>query len=157
MSNNYHAIMKSPLGTLGIEVQGDHLLAIDFLSDARKEKKPDSPMAKEVVNQLGQYFKNPEWEFSIPLLPADTAFRRRVRNALNNIPAGKVRSYGAVAKKLRSAPRAVGGACRANPVPIVVPCHRVVAQSGIGGFSGSTQGKEIMIKQWLLSHEGVEF
>ena len=153
-SAHYDAVIDSPLGKLGIVIEGDRLLAIDFLSGSRKKKTPDNATAREVVNQLKQYFKNPEWEFSIPLLPAKTAFGRRIRNALNNIPVGQVRSYGAVAKKLKTAPRAVGGACRANPVPIVVPCHRVVAEKGIGGFSGSTQGKEIMIKQWLLGHEG---
>ena len=154
MSIHYNAVIDSPLGKLGMIVEGDRLLAIDFLSGNRKKKTPDNATAREVVNQLKQYFKNPEWEFSISLSPADTAFRRRIRNALNNIPVGKVCSYGAVAKKLKTAPRAVGGACRSNPVPIVVPCHRVVAQGGIGGFSGSTEGKEIMIKQWLLGHEG---
>lgn len=155
MSNNYHAIMNTPLGKLGISVKDNHLSVIDFLSGSCKVKTSDSPIVEEVVYQLKQYFKNPEWEFSIPLSPAATLFKRKVRTALKKIPVGETYSYGDLARRLKTAPRAVGGACRSNSVPIIIPCHRVVSQMGIGGFSGSTQGKEIRIKRWLLEHEGV--
>lgn len=156
MSNHYNAVLNTPLGKLGIEVKGNYLSMIDFLSGSCKVKKPDNPIAKEVVYQLEQYFENPKWKFSVPLSPATTLFKRKIRVALKKIPAGKTFSYGDLAKKLMTAPRAVGGACRSNPVPIVIPCHRVVSHTGIGGFSGCTQGKKIRIKQWLLEHEGVE-
>ena len=64
-------------------------------------------------------------------------------------------TYGEMAKKLDSSPRAVGNACRANPLPIIIPCHRVVSQSGIGGYGGHTEGEVLAIKEWLLHHEGV--
>ncbi|TAM44799.1 MAG: MGMT family protein, partial [Gammaproteobacteria bacterium] len=76
-----------------------------------------------------------------------------VWNALQRIPAGKVLSYGDLARKLKTGPRAVGNACRANPIPVVVPCHRVVASNGKGGFMGKTGGKALVIKDWLLAHE----
>lgn len=156
MSSHYHAIIDTPLGKLGIGVKDDHLSAIDFLSGSCKVKKSDDPIAKEVVYQLEQYFENPDWKFSVPLSPAETLFKRKVRTALKKIPVGKTSSYGELAKKIMTAPRAVGGACRSNPVPIIIPCHRVVSQTGIGGFAGSVQGKKIKIKQWLLEHEGVD-
>ena len=71
------------------------------------------------------------------------------------IPAGEVRRYGQLADALGSSARAVGGACRANPVPLVVPCHRVVAAHGLGGFGGATGGKRLSVKQRLLEGEGV--
>jgi methylated-DNA-[protein]-cysteine S-methyltransferase len=70
------------------------------------------------------------------------------------IPPGEVRTYGALARKLRSSARAVGNACRANPVPMVVPCHRVVGATGLGGYMGAFTGDPLAIKEWLLRHEG---
>jgi methylated-DNA-[protein]-cysteine S-methyltransferase len=73
---------------------------------------------------------------------------------LRAIPVGQTRTYGEVARELGSAARAVGQACRANPCPIVVPCHRVVGRHGLGGFAGDHQGSRLAIKRWLLHHEG---
>ncbi|MGD8812578.1 MAG: methylated-DNA--[protein]-cysteine S-methyltransferase, partial [Thioalkalispiraceae bacterium] len=83
-----------------------------------------------------------------------TSFQQKVWKTMLNIPPGKVMSYGEIAKKLNSSPRAVGNACRANPLPLLVPCHRVVSQAGLGGYGGETSGKRLAIKRWLLSHEG---
>ena len=91
--------------------------------------------------------------FRLPLETGGTDFQRRVWNALQRIPAGKVLSYGELARKLKTGPRAVGNACRANPIPVVIPCHRVVAANGKGGFMGKTGGKALAIKDWLLTHE----
>ena len=86
--------------------------------------------------------------------PRQTAWRaQRVWQALKQIPAGESICYGELAKQLGTSARAVGNACRANPLPIVVPCHRVVSASGLGGFMGQTQGAELTVKQWLLKHE----
>ena len=73
------------------------------------------------------------------------------------IPPGKVMTYGEVARQLDSSPRAVGNACRANPLPIIIPCHRIVGQTGTGGYGGFRTGKVVEIKHWLLHHEGVDF
>ena len=87
-----------------------------------------------------------------------TAFRQRVWDALLQIPIGESRTYGELARLLHSAPRAVGGACGANPIALVIPCHRVVGTHGsLGGFMGVTQGEPIAIKRWLLAHEGYRF
>ncbi|MCP4042152.1 MAG: MGMT family protein, partial [Gammaproteobacteria bacterium] len=82
-----------------------------------------------------------------------TDHQLRVWNALGEIPPGETMTYGELARHLGSGPRAVGNACRSNPVPIVVPCHRVVSATGLGGFMGDTAGEPMAIKSWLLRHE----
>ena len=76
-----------------------------------------------------------------------------VWRAMLQIPSGQTRTYGEVAQSIKSAPRAIGGACGANPVPIIIPCHRVVSKTGMGGFMGATEGDPLKIKAWLLAHE----
>jgi methylated-DNA-[protein]-cysteine S-methyltransferase len=107
-----------------------------------------------VLRQLGAYFRDPRFRFDLPMESAGTPFQRRVWEVLRAIPSGETRTYGALAAELGTSPRAVGGACRANPVPLVVPCHRVVAADGLGGFSGATAGPRLAAKRWLLVHEG---
>jgi len=102
---------------------------------------------------LQQYFKNPQTSFNIKADEHGTAFQQRVWQALRDIPVGETRTYGQIARQLNSSPRAVGNACRANPLPIVTPCHRVVAANGAGGFAGARQGRLLDIKKWLLAHE----
>jgi methylated-DNA-[protein]-cysteine S-methyltransferase len=86
--------------------------------------------------------------------PAGTPFQCRVWQALRDIPPGTTRTYGELARDLGTSPRAIGGACRANPCLIAVPCHRVVARDGLGGFAGERGGKRLAVKRWLLRHEG---
>jgi methylated-DNA-[protein]-cysteine S-methyltransferase len=107
-----------------------------------------------MAEQLDAYFSDNSSTFELPLYQQGTDFQRRVWQALKAIPCGETRSYKQLAGQLQSHPRAIGGACRANPFPIVVPCHRVVAVNGLGGFAGDTQGKLLQIKKWLLQHEG---
>ncbi len=102
------------------------------------------------------YFNNPQRSPEIDVQLSGTVFQRRVWRALRRIPAGKVLTYGALAERLGTGARAVGNACRKNPVPIIVPCHRVVAQQGLGGFAGDQQGRLLRVKRWLLQAEGVE-
>ncbi len=90
----------------------------------------------------------------VPLAPAGTAFQRRVWAALRAIPPGETRTYGALAAALGSHPRAVAGACRANPWVLLVPCHRAVSTCGPGGFMGATDGWPLALKRRLLAHEG---
>jgi methylated-DNA-[protein]-cysteine S-methyltransferase len=102
------------------------------------------------------YFDNPGCSPEIDVQLSGTVFQRKVWRALRRIPAGKVMTYGALAERLQTSARAVGNACRKNPIPIVVPCHRVVARHGPGGFAGDRQGRLVRVKQWLLQAEGVE-
>jgi methylated-DNA-[protein]-cysteine S-methyltransferase len=118
-------------------------------------KGPDNRLAEDAMNQMLRYFDDPQYRFTLPLSMAGSAFRQRVWSALRKISAGDVRSYGQLARMLSSSARAVGGACRANPIPIIVPCHRVVAKSGVGGYGGAIDGDRLQIKRWLLNHESL--
>ena len=149
----YQAVVKAPGFSLGIRCNADEVTAIDFL-EPRDEVAPKSSLAKEAVRQLRAYLRNPRHEFTLPLAPAGTPHQRKVWQQISAIPSGKTRSYGELAIRIKSAPRAVGGACGANPYPVVVPCHRVVAASGgLGGFARQRGGFLLDIKRWLLAHE----
>lgn len=149
---DYDAVVISPFGALGI-VARDALTSIDFLPRGVRPRAARTPLARQVCAQLRAYFSNPRHVFDLPLVTHGSDYQERVWRALRRIPAGRVLSYGQLAGKLASGARAVGSACRANPVPIVVPCHRVVAGSGLGGFMGGKAPAQLAIKQWLLTHE----
>ena len=154
MVNEYQAIMNSPVGKLGICTSGNQLKKIEFLSSRSREREAQDRFAREVVRQLKRYFSDSSWKFTVPVLEQGTLFQRRVWKNMKEIKSGKTESYGDIAKRLNTSPRAVGGACRANPVPIIVPCHRVISSTGIGGYAGETRGINITIKRHLLRHEG---
>jgi len=152
---NYDAVIETPVAAmrLGILVADDELACIDLLSTGHQLKAPTTSLTQEVVYQLQGYFDDPQWQFSLPLASSGTDFQQRVWRFMCTIPVGETRRYGDAAEALNSAARAVGGACRSNPVPIVVPCHRIVAANGLGGFDGQREGAGLAFKQWLLNHE----
>ena len=145
--------LSTPIGEIGFCLAEDALESVDFYVNGC-DGVIDNAFARSVAGQLTDYFQNPAVVFNIPLRTNGTAFQQRVWSALRAIPVGETRSYGDLARALKSSPRAVGNACRRNPLPIVIPCHRVVSAAGIGGFSGDTEGENIRIKRWLLTHEG---
>ncbi|SMB21030.1 Methylated-DNA-(Protein)-cysteine S-methyltransferase [Sterolibacterium denitrificans] len=152
---DYQAIVAAPGFALGVRCSADEILEIEFLP-ACQEVKPQTLLAKEAVRQLRAWLKDPQFEFTLPLAPAGTPFQRKVWAQISAIPCGQTRSYGDLAERIGSAPRAVGGACGANPYPLVVPCHRVVARDGgLGGFNRERGGLLLDIKRWLLAHEGM--
>lgn len=151
----YDAVIATPIGQIGIFFQNKSLVDIRFLPPSVSTLTPRTAQARKACHQLRSYFHNPRKYFHIPLAPVGTPFQRRVWRALRRIPAGLTLSYGALAQKLSTSPRAVGNACRANPVPIIIPCHRVVAANGDGGFMGKRSGSALHLKQWLLQHERV--
>lgn len=129
------------------------LQSIDFLNNSATEILPATDFDREVVHQLKAYFLDPGFRFDLPLANAASDFQLRLRRQLLRVKPGKPETYGSMAERLGSAPRAVGAALRANPLPVVVPCHRVVAANDLGGFSGSRTGRLPAIKRWLLRHE----
>jgi len=158
---NFDAIvrMNSPIGRLEIIAQGDSIVGLtierdgELPHDSTPEKKNSALVT--ATKQLGEYFSGRRREFSVPVSLAGTPFQKSVWDSLAAIPFGAVRSYGEVGMTTgrASAGRAVGGAVGANPVPIIIPCHRVLAGDGrITGYSG---GNGIPTKVWLLDHEGV--
>jgi len=150
---DYTAIIDSPCGLLGILDDGHVVQAVNFLCGNAKLRMPRSPLGEKVVLQLGEFFSDPTYHFDLPLTTSVTPFQLKARQALLRIPVGKTMNYGSVAKEISSSARAIAGACRRNPIPIIVPCHRVVAINGLGGFSGKTDGKPLDNKKWLLNHE----
>lgn len=154
-STPYSVTLKTPVGTIGIVIAEDALCALDLPAAAGASQTTGNDLAAEAVRQLQHYFEDGGAGFDLPLRLSGTDFQRAVWKRLQAIPPGATRTYGEIARELHSSPRAVGNACRANPVPIVIPCHRVVAAAGIGGYGGATSGKRLRIKQWLLAHEGV--
>lgn len=150
------AVFDSPLGRVGIATERDALSRLVFLSTRQRLAEPAAPPVLQIVARLRAYFDDPTVPLDIRLCLAGTRFQRRVWRALQGIKPGSVCTYGELAGRLGTSARAVGNACRANPVPLVVPCHRVVASGGIGGFAGSSAGRLVGIKHWLLRHEGIE-
>jgi methylated-DNA-[protein]-cysteine S-methyltransferase len=153
---DYDAVVSFPGFSLGICCGGESIEAIDFLEPC-DERGGGQPLAQAAVRQLRGYLKDASFKFSLPLAPAGTVFQQRVWSGIAAIPAGKTRSYGELADALKSSARAVGTACGANPYPVVVPCHRVIAANGgLGGFAGQRGGFLLDAKRWLLHHEGIQ-
>ena len=159
MTINNDALISTPFGAVAIS-SNDGQLAIELLAAPAASKvqvtnASADPLVVKACKQVLQYLQQPEARFDLPLTQQGTAFQQRVWQAIASIPLGEVRTYGELAHEIGSGPRAVANACGANKLPLLVPCHRVVAQHGLGGFM---QGKEngLLIKQWLLKHEGVQ-
>lgn len=151
--------VKSPIGRLEIIARDGAVVGIEIerhgqlTHELTPEKK--SPVLTAAAKQIAEYFGGKRRDFDVPVVLDGTEFQRSVWNAVADIPFGHVRSYGDVGMTTgrSSAGRAVGGAVGSNPVPIIVPCHRVLASDGrITGYSG---GNGIETKAWLLDFEGI--
>lgn len=149
----FQAIVTAPGFSIGIRCDADEITGIEYLQRCPAQP-PRQPLAHETVRQIKAYLSDPNFAFGLPLAPAGTHFQRRVWAAIAAIPCGQTLSYGEVAVQIHSGPRAVGGACGANPYPIVVPCHRVLAANhALGGFGRAGGHWLLDIKRFLLTHE----
>lgn len=154
----YAAKMRTPFAVLGIRTAHERVTAIEFLPLALRAQAPHDRIAERAVRELERYLADPHYRFSVPIAVGGTPFQRKVWDALTGIPVGASRTYGELARLLHTAPRAVGGACGANAIAVVIPCHRVVGTHGsLGGFMGVTAGDPLSVKRWLLRHEGYRF
>lgn len=153
-SGSFQAKLRAPFGLLGIRTSGGRLAEIVFLRPGGAALSPRDGVAERACAQLEAYLADPEFRFRLPLAPGGTPFQRRVWARIAAIAPGRTRSYGEIAREIDSAARAVGQACGANPLPLVVPCHRVLAAGGIGGFAHRDGGFPLAVKRWLLAHEG---
>ena len=140
--------IPSPVGQLTIDEKDDAIVAIRW---ADMPAGNGSSLLAEAARPLDAYFAGQLSHFDLPLAPAGSPFEARVWSAMQLIPYGETRSYGDLATAIGSAPRPVGGACGRNPIPIMIPCHRVLARGGLGGYSGSGG---LATKQRLLALEG---
>jgi methylated-DNA-[protein]-cysteine S-methyltransferase len=149
--------LKTPVGVLQVVASDDAVLYIEL--PRRNEAEPaferwllgraETPVLRAALTQLREYFAGKRRDFDVPVSPAGTAFQRRVWHLVGTIPYGKTVSYGSIAEQLGSSPRAVGAAVGANPIPIIIPCHRVIgADDSLTGYGGG-----LRMKIWLLRHE----
>jgi methylated-DNA-[protein]-cysteine S-methyltransferase len=150
---NYQARLATPFAILGIVTRQNSVSEIAFLPQETPALEPQTPLAAEACAQLRAYFAAPQARFDLPLLPRGTPFQLKVWQALLEIPLGHTLTYGSLAEQLKTSPRAVGRACGANPIPVIIPCHRVVAAQNLGGFMHHSAGGPLVIKRWLLEHE----
>ena len=156
-STIFSAIVAAPFGAIGIRTDAGSVRELVYLPPHLSEKDGADALATEAARQVERYLRDADFAFDLPLPEVGSAFQRRVWAAIAAIPRGSVRTYGQVASHIGSAPRAVGQACGANWFPLVVPCHRVTAAGGLGGFSNDDDehGFHLSVKRWLLAHEGV--
>ena len=153
--DQYAARIKAPFATIGVIADDTAVTAIHFLPTTIAAKSPTlNTIAHLATVQLMAYLDNPKYKFDVPVRLVGSKHQLDVWHAMQKIAAGKTKTYGELAESITSSPRAVGTACGRNPVPIVVPCHRIVAANGLGGFMGGKMADPLAIKRWLLTHEG---
>jgi methylated-DNA-[protein]-cysteine S-methyltransferase len=148
------ALIDSPIGRLILESEDNALISLGWMTADRVGSQPQpEPVLADATRQLKAYFARRLTRFELPLRPRGSGFQQRVWGAIAAIPFGHTRAYGDLARVVGSAPRAVGQACGRNPIPIIIPCHRVVGAAGsLTGYSGADG---VTTKQFLLRLEGV--
>ena len=149
----FEAVIRFPRMNVAVTTRDGCVSDITYLPPSAPLQAPTNSLAERAAEQLTGYLNNPDTKFDLPLLVEGTEFQKGLWRALCEIPRGKTLTYGELAKRLGAEARAIGQACGDNRLPIVIPCHRVVAANGIGGFAHSTSGYLIEAKRWLLMHE----
>lgn len=146
----------TPFAVLGIVSDGERLTSVRYLPRGTLPLPPQDRVAERACREIERYLADPGYRFTVPYNLEGTAFQRRVWREIEKLCPIKTTTYGDMARQLRSGPRAVGGACGANPVPLIVPCHRVLAAgAALGGFMGGKDPFPLSVKRWLLRHEGI--
>jgi methylated-DNA-[protein]-cysteine S-methyltransferase len=149
----YDAVVEFPKMKVAVRTREERVAEICYLPPSVTTRAPANALAERAARQLERYRDDPNTQFDLPLLIEGTAFQRQLWDALCEIPRGKTLTYGELARRLGVDARSVGQACGDNRLPIVIPCHRVVAADGIGGFGHATGGYLLEAKRWLLTHE----
>ncbi|MEP6608337.1 MAG: methylated-DNA--[protein]-cysteine S-methyltransferase [Burkholderiaceae bacterium] len=152
-TDRFDAVVRLPIGCVGVRTHGAYVQEISFLPEGAHGKAAATELGKRAVEALVAYCADASVPIALPLAIEGTDFQRRVWNEICAIAPGATRSYGEIARRLGSVARAVGQACGDNRLPLAIPCHRVVAASGIGGFAHRRGGAYERIKRWLLLHE----
>lgn len=140
--------LDTPLGPLSVFSEAGAITALRW---GAVDERIGAPETDAALQQLAAYFAGDLTAFDLPWRVAASAFQREVCAAMLAIPYGETRTYGELARELGASPQAIGGACGGNPIPVIIPCHRVLGANGLGGYSG--QGG-VETKVWLLRHEG---
>ena len=152
-TTQYHdVIINAPFGGVGIHLESDYVVGIQLFPIQQDARETSHQFAQYIAYKISQYFMQAGSILDIPYAISGTSFQQRVWKAISAIPVGEVLTYSDLAKKVGSGPRAVANACGANRLPLLIPCHRVVARNGLGGFMQGVDGG-LKIKSWLLAHE----
>ena len=141
-------LTDSPIGPIGAQTDGEAITGLEWGASGNLRK---GPLFEQMAAQMRGYFAGERRQFDLPLAPRGGAFQQAFYTALCAIPYGETRTYGDLAKELGVSAQAVGQACGANPIAILIPCHRVLAADGLGGFSGAGG---VEAKVTLLKLEG---
>jgi methylated-DNA-[protein]-cysteine S-methyltransferase len=158
----FAAVVAFPKFKVGVATGAGRVTQLCYLPPAAAALAPQDALAERAARQLERYRDDPDTVFDLPLAVAGTPLQLAVWQAMRAIPRGRTRTYGELAAEIGAEARmrddgtlarAVGQACGDNRLPIVIPCHRVVAADGLGGFGHSTGGFLIEAKRWLLQHE----
>lgn len=157
MTKSRVVVLDSPVGFLRVEAEGGFIVGLETGVEG-PETATDDELLLRTANELRLYFDGVLVDFTVPFKrPPQTPFVNRVHDAMLGIPYGKTATYGEVAAIIGSSPRAVGGACGKNAIAIIIPCHRIVAANGIGGYSGDWErGRALSVKKVLLAIEAGE-
>ena len=142
-SELFHAIVATPFGAMGIRTQDERVRELVYLPPHYAEKDADDAVAAQAAEQIARYLLDPDFRFDLPLFEAGTAFQRKVWETIGAIPRGSVVGI-------------MGQSGCGNWFPLIIPCHRVTASGGLGGFSNQDDenGFHLSVKRWLLRHEG---
>lgn len=153
----FDVVVDFPKMKVGVRTRDGAVVEIRYLPLHARTEAPRNALAENAAAQLERYRDDPDMRFDLPLRIEGTSLQRGVWDAMCAIPRGRTRTYGELARELGADPRAIGQACGDNRLPIVIPCHRVVAADGIGGFGHATGGYLLEAKRWLLLHEAPAF
>lgn len=150
------ARLRLPFAVLAVRCDGELLAGVVYLPPDAPELAPRTACARRVCDELRRYVEDPSFRFTVPCRLEGTPHQRRVWRAIAAIAPGRTMTYGELAVRIGSSARAAGRACGANPVPPIVPCHRVLAAGArLGGFMGGHDAFALSVKRWLLAHEGI--
>ena len=145
--------LETKVGWLQVKGNQYFVTSARFIFDKPQADYGSGKIRDTAFEQVRGYLSGTESEFNLPVMTKGTTFQQKVWTQLESIPAGQTWTYGDLAVAVGSSPRAVGGACKRNPLAVIVPCHRVVSAHGTGGYAGCTTGSNLQVKTWLLNHE----
>ena len=153
----FDVIVEFPKMKVGVATRGERVVELRFLPPATPTQAPTTQLGILARQQLERYRHDPDAKFELPVAIEGSELQRGVWNAMCAIPRGSTRTYGELARELGADARAIGQACGDNRLPLVIPCHRIVAADGIGGFGHASGGYLLEVKRWLLMHEAPAF
>ncbi|MDC1311593.1 methylated-DNA--[protein]-cysteine S-methyltransferase [Burkholderiales bacterium] len=145
--------ISAPFGYVRVSSSVDFVTEVELVACKTPSTNRLNRLAVEAREQIKTYLKNPNFKFDLPVDIQGSSYRKRVWSEILKIPVRETRTYGEIAIFTSSSARAVGGACGDNRLPLLIPCHRIVARSGLGGYMHASAGFSLKVKWWLLHHE----